>query len=141
MATRMLSARIPIVTAGRDSNVTASAASCPFPDSPRVIYRKDPLVQVVCQLRFPPVLRIEAEPPAAFQDRIRKDYPLLRERMEEPTLEGQAGLPPAIERLIQATARAKKVLAYDFLSADEQWAVALTREFIAVTTTRYQRWE
>ncbi len=35
----------------------------PIPDFDRVIYRKPALTRVVCQLRFPPILRISAEEP------------------------------------------------------------------------------
>ena len=47
----------------------------PFPEVERVIYARNPLDQVVCQLRFPPILKIDAEIPAGFQDRVREDYP------------------------------------------------------------------
>ena len=54
-----------------------------FPSSPREIYEKAPLIQVVCQLRFPPVLRIESQIPADFQERIRARFPLF-ERNSPP---------------------------------------------------------
>lgn len=47
-----------------------------FPVAPRVVYDKSPLVEVVCQLRFPTVLRIEAEVPSAFQEAVRSRFPL-----------------------------------------------------------------
>jgi uncharacterized protein (TIGR04255 family) len=47
----------------------------PFPSSPRVIFQRNPLAEVVCELRFPPILRIASELPAAFQERIRQAYP------------------------------------------------------------------
>jgi len=31
----------------------------PFPEVKRVIYEHNPLDKVICQLRFPPILRIE----------------------------------------------------------------------------------
>lgn len=48
----------------------------PFPPTPRVRYELNPIQEVICQLRYPPILRIGAEAPAAFQEVIRKDYPL-----------------------------------------------------------------
>jgi hypothetical protein len=68
-----------------------NAADDLFPDSARVIYGKAPLTGVVCQLRFPPILRIESAPPADFQDRIREQFPLLERRPQSPT-------PPGIPR-------------------------------------------
>jgi uncharacterized protein (TIGR04255 family) len=57
----------------------------PFPDSPRAIYRMNPLDHVICQLRFPPILMIDSKPPNEFQDAIRKEYPLYYEGKEALT--------------------------------------------------------
>ena len=108
-----------------------------FPDSPRVIYKQNPLVEVICQLKFPPILKIDTEAPAPFQERIRKDYPLLQESTAE-----QQPLPPAIARLIgQAVPGFFQGQAYTFLTEDQTSKVVLTREFLAVSTGRYTRWE
>lgn len=48
----------------------------PFPESKRVFYVKNPLAEVICQLRFPAILRIGAESPHEFQERIRDHLPL-----------------------------------------------------------------
>ena len=37
----------------------------------RCIYRRSPLIEVICQLRFPAILRIDAQAPAQFQEAIR----------------------------------------------------------------------
>jgi uncharacterized protein (TIGR04255 family) len=111
----------------------------PFPDAPRVIYEKNPLETVICQLQFPAILKISAEAPAAFQDSLRKQYPLFKEK---PPLDFAGGLPPEISTLI-----AKGLpfdigsTAYDFTSADEEWTVSLSRDFLALTARRYQQWE
>ena len=47
----------------------------PFPEVRRVIYKKSPLDRVICQLKFPPVLRIDADMPVEFQDCIRREFP------------------------------------------------------------------
>src|SRR5256885_3722562 len=65
------------------------AADQLFPDSPRVIYGKAPLTAVICQLRFPPILRIESTVPADFQERVRTQFPLL----DRPV---QIGLTPGL---------------------------------------------
>ncbi len=54
----------------------------PFPEVQRVIYRKNPLEQVICQFRFPAILRIDTETPADFQERIRNDFPQFAEQTE-----------------------------------------------------------
>ena len=118
-----------------------SAAVSPFPVSERVIYKFNPLAQVICQLRFSPILKIDAEPPAAFQEKIRAEYPLLFDRAAE-SLPGTPDLPPQVAELIRASLlRQKRPAAFDFVSADEKWTVSLTREFLSVATTDYIRWE
>ena len=108
-----------------------------FPDSPRVIYKQNPLVEVVCQLKFPPILKIESDPPAFFQEKIRREYPLMQENSpNQPTL------PPGIAKMLgQAVPGFLQSRTYFFLSEDERWKVAITREFIALSTPRYGRWE
>jgi len=58
----------------------------PFPDSKRAFYGKNPLEEVVCQLRFPPILRIEVETPAVFQDKVRQVFPLYKRLTVVPPL-------------------------------------------------------
>jgi uncharacterized protein (TIGR04255 family) len=108
-----------------------------FPDAERVIYEKNPLEEVICQLRFPPVLKIEAEPPSGFQERIRADYPFYQAK---PALKFPAGIPAELAALL-ATGLPAGPAAHEFTSRDEKWTVALTREFIALTCRNYDRWE
>jgi uncharacterized protein (TIGR04255 family) len=114
----------------------------PFPDSPRVIYQRNPLDQVICQLRFPPILKIDTQVPSDFQDAIRGDYPLYFEN-KEPMLnlspEILAQVPPEVINAfpIPATNR----LNYRFATVDEIWNVNLTNNFLALSTKKYDRWE
>ena len=48
-----------------------------FPSSEDVRLKNAPLAEVICQVRFPPVLRIGSEQPADFQERIRGRFPQL----------------------------------------------------------------
>lgn len=111
----------------------------PFPTSPRVIYKKNPLEQVICQLRFPTILRIDSELPVKFQERVRQEYPILREKNEI-----SVRVPPELAQLVQQAPidlfRSSKQ-AFDFVSADEQWVVGLTSGFLALTCHKYERWE
>lgn len=109
----------------------------PFPDTPRVIYEKNPLEEVICQVRFPPILRIEAEMPAALQEGIRKDYPLFREQPGEIL-----AIPPDISRALGAELRfGTGGRSCEFLTEDEKWKITVTREFLALSTFQYRRWE
>jgi len=107
-----------------------------LPEVQRIIYKKNPLEEVICQLRFPPILRIETGVPAEFQDVLsRKEYPLY-----EPT-ETLAGVVPAdIQKLLGGTL-SPKGKEHNFLTEDRKWRITLTKDFIALTALAYERWE
>jgi uncharacterized protein (TIGR04255 family) len=109
----------------------------PFPKTPRVIYDKNPLQQVICQLRFPTVLKIEVEKPGGFQEQIRSDYPYFMEKTRSIPEELQRIIPREFEDVFPSERR----LTYEFKSADEKWAISLTRDFIAFASLEYHRWE
>jgi uncharacterized protein (TIGR04255 family) len=75
-----------------------------FPDVPRVIYEVNPLEEVICQLRFLPVLKIDTEPPAGFQEEIRAEYPLYESKSP---LRLPAGLPSSLVQMILPLGGAK----------------------------------
>lgn len=54
-----------------------------FSNEERMIYARRQLVEVICQLRFPEILSIDASEPAAFQDRIRREYPQYEKKIEQ----------------------------------------------------------
>jgi uncharacterized protein (TIGR04255 family) len=118
----------PITTAGPAADMT-------FPASERVIYSTNPLEEVICQLRFPPILRIDSDV-TDFQEAIRAEYPFYSE--EQLAL---PGLPPQILELMKAAPASGPKPAKRFGSADERWTVSITREFVALQTTQYTRWE
>lgn len=102
-----------------------------FSNESRMIYEKRQLVEVICQLRYPEILKIDAEAPAAFQERIRRDYPQYEKKVEQ--------LPPRLadgKPVPQGT-----VNNYQFISESGQWKVSLTKGFIALSTYGYTRWE
>jgi uncharacterized protein (TIGR04255 family) len=112
--------------------------SAPFPDSERVVYGRNPLELVICQLRFPSVLKISAEPPAAFQERVRKEFPLYR---EVPTVGFGVTLPSEMSDVVNRMLPIPTTRAYEFASGDDAWKVTLTQESLALTCTNYTRWE
>ena len=112
-----------------------------FPDGPRVIYEKNPLVEVVCQIRFDPILRIQTEPPAEFQDRIRRDYPGYAET-RSVAVDMPAEIPDQVRNAFESLfGPAAETVNYEFKSRDESTRVTLARDFVALTTTKYERWE
>ena len=105
-----------------------------FPPSARVIYSKAPLIQVIGQLRFPSLLSIERQPPAEFQERIRDHFPLL-ERVTNPL---PVELPPEIVQMIRGQVGANS---YQFLTEDHGTIVTLAPDSLALSTSKYTRWE
>jgi len=108
----------------------------PFLETPRVLYNKNPLEEVICQVRFPPILRIASELPAAFQERIRQQYPLFQEGR---TIEQELPLPAELGKRLGL--EIGSVVVYEFASADGAQTVALSRDALALTSRRYERWE
>jgi uncharacterized protein (TIGR04255 family) len=105
-----------------------------LPEFKRVIYKRNPLMEVVCQLRFPPILKISHQEPVEFQDEIRFQYPLFETtRTQVPSeiskIAQQFGLP------LQSD------IAYSFKSEDQRWNLSITKDFIALTTSSYERYE
>lgn len=106
-----------------------------FSNEARCIYRSNQLSEVICQLRFPEILSIGTNVPAAFQDAIRADFPqyTARKEMAAPKITGAPGNfqlenPPA-------------TVNYQFTSADGVWRVNLTSKFISLACSRYSCWE
>ena len=110
-----------------------------FPEAPRVVYDLNPLDEVVCQLRFPPILKVETELPSSFQERIRGSFPYYESK---PKLKLPPGLPADLAAsLARELPIGQGQATHEFTSADRFWTLSLTREFIALTCRRYERWE
>jgi uncharacterized protein (TIGR04255 family) len=119
---------------------TTAREAVTFPESQRVIYERNPLEEVICQFRFPPILRIDSEIPARFQEAIRREYPLFSEQKGEELV--ATALPKEITRLIEKDFPIRiGNPTFLFTSEDGTWKVSLTREFLALTTLQYERWE
>ena len=74
----------------------------PFPITDRVSYSHNPLNQVVCQLRFPSILKIEATLPVDFQESIRHEFPIFQERQKQH----DAQIPKELENALPPELRA-----------------------------------
>ena len=106
-----------------------------FSKEPHCRYRKNQIVEVICQLRFPEILTIATNPPAQFQEIIRSEFPQFSRRQElpAPKVTGTPG-----QMTIQ---NQPSVINYQFTSADGIWRVNLTSKFISLTCARYTCWE
>ncbi len=94
-------------------------------DGKKYIYEKHQLVEVICQLRFPTILSIETETPAAFQEQIRARFP--RYEVREESVPSPTGV--------------QKQKVHSFVSADGGYKLSLSKGFIALSTMRYTGWD
>lgn len=106
-----------------------------FPEVERVIYGKSPLVEVICQVRFPADLRIETTPPADFQQRVRDRFPLLAQRR---AMLIPAPLAKALEPMLPPTAGSTT---WEFKAEDGSHTLELQRDKLTLVSRKYQRWE
>lgn len=121
----------------------------PLPDVGRLVYRKNTLRSVICQLRFPPILRIGVESPAQFQEGIRQRYPFFAEVPTGPRLEVtlpdhlRKALPPEFSNLLDRhlAPAGGTPTEYQFYDEARKWMVTLTTDFLALTCTDYTHWE
>jgi uncharacterized protein (TIGR04255 family) len=110
-----------------------------FPESERVTYRRNVLENVICQLRFPPVLRIETELPARFQDAIRGQYPVLTQL---GPIDAASGFPAEVLNLVKSMLPVNISRTYQFSSEDGGWRVTLSKESLALECVGvYTTWE
>ena len=98
-----------------------------FSQEPRCQYENNQLAEVICQLRFPEILTINANPPVDFQEHIRSEFPQYAVRAEAP-----APGPNPNRQPIQN---------YQFATADNAWRINLTSRFISLSCNRYTNWE
>jgi uncharacterized protein (TIGR04255 family) len=110
-----------------------------FPNSERVIYRKNPLAEVSAELRFPPILKIDSSPPADFQDEIRSEFTSYQQSRESINLPPTA--PQAVQNIFKSIPINSGPTNHLFTTDDKKLQVVLTREKIALKTISYARWE
>jgi uncharacterized protein (TIGR04255 family) len=110
-----------------------------FPDSPRVIYKTNPLAEVVAEVQFPPILRIDAGGPVEFQEAIRGDYPGYR--LERPNLQVPPAVAQSVNIVVQGMTFQTGPPQHVFQSEDKKWQVVLIRDKLWLKTAEYKRWE
>jgi uncharacterized protein (TIGR04255 family) len=97
------------------------------PLPPEVPLPNAPLVRVIGQVRFPPVLSVEKRDfVAPFQEAIRGTYPVLRPEQAQGIVLGPEGMVPG-----------PKQVAWRFSDVPGAWRVSVTPEFVAIETTAY----
>ncbi len=108
-----------------------------FSEVERVVFSTNPLEEVICQLRFPSILRIDTESPVQFQEAIRDKYPLYTLQAAMPL-----GLPSELAGVLSRDfPLVGGQTTHQFGSIDERFALTLNRDSIALVCKRYERWE
>jgi len=103
-----------------------------FPQREDVHLQRAPLAEVICQVRFPPILRIASEQPAAFQERVRGQFPKLEVQQGMIVQMAPLGtVPPSVQ---------PEPRLFRFKSPDDRTSVSLALEFYALSTTAYTHW-
>ncbi len=111
-----------------------------FPDTPREEYRNNPIEEVICQFRFPPILKIGTTAPAEFQDRIRRQFPLYQPQDPFPSVPEQVrGILSQLG--IENMLGSQSPSVHQFVTEDGTSIVSLQTDFIALRVTKYERWE
>ncbi|WP_394730733.1 TIGR04255 family protein [Altererythrobacter sp. GH1-8] len=112
-----------------------SVSEMHFPEAERVVYRNNPLHEVICQLRFPTILRIANETPSDFQERVRSRLPEYAEELNATTMER---VPAQIVEMLRASPLTKR---HRFASSASGLAVLLDAQSLTVSTTSYANWQ
>lgn len=97
-----------------------------------------PLIRVLAQVRFPPILKIEdSSSVAPFQEAIREKYPILQSEQTQGLIFNSQGIVPSELQKI-----------WRFADVGSNWRVSLARDFLALETGTYlsrndflERWE
>lgn len=106
-----------------------------LPDYQRVIYTRTPLIEVVAQLRFYTILKINNQEPFEFQEKIRFDYPIFQ-RLQSLNIPSEiAALMPQISSIVP------QYNTYNFLSEDSKWQLSFNQETLTLATFEYKQYE
>ncbi len=109
-----------------------------FPAVQRVLYGKAPLFEVVCQVRFPADLRLETEPPAMFQQRVRHLFPILKQQTKSVL----SGLPEGVAKALEVVAPPTgTTTTWQFSTEDGKVRLELVRDNLTQVSLAYHRWE
>jgi uncharacterized protein (TIGR04255 family) len=85
-----------------------------------------PLIRVIAQVRFPVILSIEGSSfVAAFQEKIRAQYPILQPEQTRNFVISSQGLESSFS------------MVWRFIDKTEKWRVSLTSNFLTLETTDY----
>lgn len=104
----------------------------------RVIYRHNPLAEVICQVRFDRILELQDSSPHSFQGLVERTFPHL-------TVEHSASIQVVTSQRNSLTDYEKNPASaptiYRFASENGDKKVSICADFFSFACTRYSRWE
>jgi uncharacterized protein (TIGR04255 family) len=103
----------------------------PIPPRPRVVFSRNPLVEVSVKMQFPKLLEIETELPVRFQAEV-------RDRL--PTFDINRIVNVPLGPTSPNVGAPGETRQYEMGSPDARWRVTLASEFISLTTNKYEAW-
>ena len=104
-----------------------------FPTKPEIQLSNAPIDEVICQVRFPFIFRINTEEPSEFQEEIRDEFP--KAEIEQGLL---FPFPEPGNKDVLGDTQIKKT--YRFRTMDEKTVVSLSSDFYALLTNQYTHW-
>ena len=102
-----------------------------FPEVEDIRLNRSPLDEVICQVRFPPILTISKDRPFGFQEAVRKLLPAYSNEqgfqlhLEDSTEQPRADFKGNIHRFVNET---------------EGDTVVLSMDYFALSTKQYTHW-
>lgn len=106
-----------------------------LPEIEHLVFKETPLVLTVCQVQFSTVLEI-SQPSfiAPFQRALQKHYPLLASTDQ---VAYEVGIGPGEPEIRQG----EKLRQWRFSDIEDNWAVVLSHDFVALETRKYAHFE
>ncbi len=104
-----------------------------FPYKPDIQLENSPLIEVVCQVRHPSILRIADEEPSEFQEHIKSQF---------PQVELESGFVVRVPKSgIEGSPSPERQSRYRFCTLDGQTTISLAADFYALSIKNYTNWE
>ena len=104
----------------------------------RIKYKNCPLVEVVVQVNFPPILSIEATTPYEFQELIRSEFP---EYIVQPEYESQLLINSQNPQISPLYNQKRTRSIHMFTSDNGLWKLSLSNNMLSLSSLKYDCWE
>lgn len=103
----------------------------PFYPSPDCKFARNGLIDVIFELRFAPILRIDTELPTKFQEAIRTAFPYYEEQQE---MQQEISIVNLNNPIVNTQAQKNHV----FISEDKTYKIQLSRTRFIMSTSKYE---